>query len=177
MNESALLSYLRRRGINNISEKEFADKLHEFHEKHDMFGKSDTHHKSVVSSIVGGTPSTGSLLSKRSHDFTTPMTDMEAKEVVAKMWHYEDDEKDKGEHFSMYKAKEVCEMYKDMLPSNVKYPEIYVAINAQYHDYSELFKYWFGHNVDSKIIESALVFWFGDVDYPHSSKVAKYFKD
>lgn len=168
MNESALLSYLRRRGINNISEKEFTDKIHE------MISKSDTHHKSVVSSIVEGT--SGSFF-KKGHDFTTSMTDMEAKEVVAKMWHYEDEEKDKGEHFSMHKAKEVCEMYKDMLPSNVKYPEIYVAINAQYHDYDELFKYWFGHNVDSKLIESALVFWFGDVDYPHASKVAKYFKD
>ena len=26
MNETALLSYLRRRGINNVSEKEFAEK-------------------------------------------------------------------------------------------------------------------------------------------------------
>lgn len=167
MNESALLSYLRRKGINNISEKEFTEKLYE------VVGKSDTHHKSVVSSIVGNS----SNFFRKSPDFTTAMTELEAKEVVAKMWHYEGEEKDKGEHFSMYKAKEICEMYKDMLPSNVKYPEIYVAINAQYHDYGELFEYWFGHNVDSKLIESALVFWFGDVDYPHASKVAKYFKN
>ena len=167
MNESALLSYLRRKGINNISEKEFTEKLYE------VVGKSDTHHKSVVSSIVGNS----SNFFRKSPDFTVTMTELEAKEVVAKMWHYEGEEKDKGEHFSMYKAKEICEMYKDMLPSNVKYPEIYVAINAQYHDYGELFEYWFGHNVDSKLIESALVFWFGDVDYPHASKVAKYFKN
>ena len=166
MNESALLSYLRRRGINNVSEKEFTEKIHE------MIGKHDSIHKSMISAITGShNPE------HKSHDFSTPMTDMEAKEVVAKMWHYDDGEKEKGEHFSMYKAKEICEMYKDTLPSHVKYPEIYVAINAQYHDYEELFKYWFGHNIDSKIIESALVFWFGDSDYPHHSKVAKYFKD
>ena len=165
MNESALLSYLRRRGINNISEKEFTDKLHE------MIGKSEhsSSPKSVISAITG--------LGHKGTSFHGTMTESEAKEVVAKMWHYCDDEKDKGEHFSMYKAKEICEMYQDMLPSNVKYPEIYVAINAQYHDMGELFKHWFGYNVDSKLIESALVFWFGDVDYPHASKVAKYFKD
>ena len=169
MSESALLSYLRRRGINNISEKEFTDKIHE------MIGKSDIQHKSMVSSILGSSSTSGFIQKK--HDFSSPMSDMEAKEVVAKMWHYDGDEKDKGEHFSMYKAKEICEMYSDMLPSNVNYPEIYVAINGQYHDYAELFEHWFGRNIDSKIIESALVFWFGDVDYPHSSKVAKYFKD
>lgn len=169
MNETALLSYLRRRGINNISEKEFTEKLHE------IVDKSGHTHKSIVSSVVGGATS-GSFF-KKEHDFSKSMTEAEAKEVVSKMWHYDDDEKEMGEHFSMYKAKEVCEMYKDTLPSSVKYPEIYVAINAQYHDYSELFKYWFGHHIDSKIIESALVFWFGDEDYPHYSKVAKYFKD
>jgi hypothetical protein len=165
MNESALLSYLRRRGINNISEKEFTDKLHE------IMGKSEysSSPKSMLSAITGMGP--------KEQVFHGTMTESEAKEVVAKMWHYHHDEKDKGEHFSMYKAKEICEMYHDILPSNVKYPEIYVAINAQYHDMGELFKHWFGYNVDSKLIESALVFWFGDVDYPHASKVAKYFKD
>lgn len=163
MNESALLSYFRRRGINNISEREFTEKIHELMEKKEHSG-----HKSVLSAITGK----GSKV-----DFTGHMTESEAKEVVDKMWHYDDGEKDKGEHFSMHKAKEICEMYHDMLPSHIKYPEIYVAINAQYHDYSELFEYWFGSHIDSKLIESALVFWFGDVDYPHSSKVSKYFKD
>lgn len=163
MNESALLSYLRRRGINNISEKEFTDKLHE------MIKPEHSASKSMVAAITG--------VGHKGVPFHSTMTESEAKEVVEKMWHYCDGDKDKGEHFSMYKAKEICEMYSDILPSNVKYPEIYVAINAQYHDMGELFKHWFGHNVDSKLIESALVFWFGDVDYPHASKVEKYFKD
>ena len=165
MDELALLSYLRRRGINNISEKEFTEKLHE------TMSKSPSH-SSVLSAIIGS-PSH----SVKAADFNKSMTESEAKEVVAKMWHYEDGIKEKGEHFSMHKAKEICEMYKDVLPESIKYPEIYVAINAQYHDYEELFEHWFGSHADHKLIESALVFWFGDVDYPHYSKVAKYFKD
>ena len=163
MNESALLSYFRRRGINNISEREFTEKIHELMDKHEHF-----EHKSVLEAITGKSSKV---------DFSGHMTEAEAKEVVDKMWHYDDGNKDKGEHFNMYKAQEICEMYHGMLPSNVKYPEIYVAINAQYHDYGKLFEHWFGSHIDSKLIESALVFWFGDVDYPHASKVAKYFKN
>ena len=48
-------------------------------------------------------------------------------------------------------------------------------INAQYHDYCELFKAWFGDNIDNKIIESAINFWFKDDDYKGGSKVWKYF--
>ena len=129
-------------------------------------------HPSVLSAIIGSPSHSGKVT-----DFNKSMTELEAKEVVAKMWHYEDGMKEKGEHFSMHKAKEICEMYKDVLPESIKYPEIYVAINAQYHDYEELFEHWFGSQADHKLIESALVFWFGDVDYPHYSKVAKYFKD
>ena len=163
MNESALLSYFRRRGINNISEREFTEKIHELMGEH-----KHSEHKSVLAAITGKSSKS---------EFPSQMTEEEAKEVVSKMWHYEDEEKDKGEHFSMHKAKEICEMYHDMLPAPTKYPEIYVAINAQYHDYGKLFEYWFGSHIDSKLIESALVFWFGDVDYPHASKVSKYFKN
>ena len=163
MNESALLSYFRRRGINNISEREFTEKIHELMGEH-----KHSEHKSVLEAITGKSSKV---------DFSGHMTEAEAKEVVDKMWHYDDGNKDKGEHFNMYKAQEICEMYHGMLPSNVKYPEIYVAINAQYHDYGKLFEHWFGSHIDSKLIESALVFWFGDVDYPHASKVSKYFKN
>ena len=39
MNESALLSYFRRRGINNISEREFTEKIHELMEKKERLRK------------------------------------------------------------------------------------------------------------------------------------------
>jgi hypothetical protein len=91
------------------------------------------------------------------------------------MYHSERGKKHLGEVYDMHKAKEICERYNDMLPSSATPADIYIAINAQYHDYSELFKKWFGDNIDSKIIESAIVFWFMDVDYKSKSKVMDYF--
>lgn len=52
----------------------------------------------------------------------------------------------------------------------------YVAINAQYHDYCELFEKWFGSNFDEKIIASAVDFWFEDDDFD-GNKVWKYFNE
>jgi hypothetical protein len=63
-----------------------------------------------------------------------------------------------------------------MIPHGTTPCDIYVAINAQYHDYAELFKNWFNDNIDQKIIESAIVFWFKDVDYKAGNKVVEYFK-
>lgn len=39
----------------------------------------------------------------------------------------------------------------------------------------ELFKAWFGDSVDSKIIESAINFWFKDDDFKSGCKIWKYF--
>lgn len=50
----------------------------------------------------------------------------------------------------------------------------YVAINAQYHDYCKLFDSWFGGNIDNKVFESAITFWFKDVDFD-GDKVWEYF--
>lgn len=40
-----------------------------------------------------------------------------------------------------------------------------------------MFKSWFGDNVDQKIIESAIIFWFKDVDCKSRNKVVSYFKE
>jgi hypothetical protein len=58
----------------------------------------------------------------------------------------------------------------NMLLSN----QDYVAINAQYHDYAKLFEEWFGGNIDNKVFESAITFWFKDVDFD-DDKVWEYF--
>lgn len=47
-------------------------------------------------------------------------------------------------------------------------------INAQYHDYAKLFEEWFGGNIDNKVFESAITFWFKDVDFD-GDKVWEYF--
>lgn len=68
----------------------------------------------------------------------------------------------------------ICERYKEVLPNDVEPCDVYVAINAQYHDYAKLFEEWFGGNIDNKVFESAIAFWFKDVDFD-GDKVWEYF--
>lgn len=82
-----------------------------------------------------------------------------------------------GEKFDMYKAKEVYERYRGLIPTSTTVCDVYVAINSQYHDYAELFKSWFGDGIEQKIIESAIMFWFKDADSKAENKVVKYFKE
>lgn len=93
------------------------------------------------------------------------------------MYHFENGRKYVGEKFDMTKAKEVCERYRGIIPQTVTHADVYVAINAQYHDYCELFKSWFGDGVEQKIIESAVIFWFKDDDYKDGFKLWNYFKE
>lgn len=69
---------------------------------------------------------------------------------------------------------EIYERYKEVLPNDVEPCDVYVAINAQYHDYAKLFEEWFGGNIDNKVFESAITFWFKDVDFD-GDKVWEYF--
>ena len=104
-------------------------------------------------------------------------SESEAEHLVSKMYHTENGRKYSGEKFDMHKAKEVCERYRGILPTSVTPADVYVAINAQYHDYCELFKSWFGDGVEQKIIESAVIFWFKDDDYKDGFKLWNYFKE
>ena len=104
------------------------------------------------------------------------MDESQAKHIVSQMYHSSNGRKYVGEKYDLHKAKEVKDRYNGAIPSHYSVEDIYVAINAQYHDYCELFKNWFGDNIDNKIIESAIVFWFKDVDYKHGNKVHKYFE-
>ena len=74
-------------------------------------------------------------------------------------------------------AKEVAERYRGIIPQSATYADVYVALNAQYHDYCELLKAWFGDNIDNKVVESAVSFWFKDDDYKGGNKVYKYFRE
>lgn len=50
-------------------------------------------------------------------------------------------------------------------------------ITNQHHDYCELFEKWFGKgNFDDMIFESAINFWFDDVDFGED-KLWKYFNE
>lgn len=91
--------------------------------------------------------------------------------IVSQMYHYWNGRKYMGEKFDMYKAKDVLERYKNVLPVDITPCEIYIAINMQYHDYFCLFTSWALDDIDHKIIQSAITYWFLDEDYKGTSKV------
>lgn len=105
----------------------------------------------------------------------THIEDSKIIEKVKEMYHICDSTKYIGEKYSMDKAKEVHNKYKSILGENVRCVDVYFAINSHYHDYIKLFKNWFTSNIDDKIIESALVFWFMDDDCSYEHKIKKYF--
>lgn len=114
------------------------------------------------------------LMSGGYNDDGYHFNEYEAKEVVEQMYHVKDNKKYVGEKYDMNKAHEICERYKEVLPNDVEPCDVYVAINAQYHDYAKLFEEWFGGNIDNKVFESAITFWFKDVDFD-GDKVWEYF--
>ena len=106
------------------------------------------------------------------------ITEAHAKHIVSKMWSMDNSgRKWMGEKFDMYKAKEVCERYRGILPQTVTYADVYVAINSQFHDYHCLYKTWFGEDMSHQIIESAITYWFKDADYDKGCKIWNYFKE
>lgn len=99
----------------------------------------------------------------------------EAKQIVEDMYHYDMDRKHTGEHFDMRKAEEVYAKHRDSFVSKATPEDVYVAINAMYHDMCGLFKSWFGSNIDEKVILAAITFWFKDDDY-QGNKIFEYFE-
>lgn len=100
------------------------------------------------------------LSDENSHTHISDET--KARNIVSKMYHVEGGKKYIGEKYSMAKAKEIYEKHKEHIDATPC--EVYIAINTQYHDYITLMKSWFVGNIDSKIIESAMAFWFMDSD-------------
>lgn len=98
-----------------------------------------------------------------------------AKYVVSSMYHTDNEKKCIGEKYNMVKAKEIHEKYRSHIPAGTTDADVYVAVNAHYHNYYNLFKTWFGINPDNKIIEASIVYWFADEDYTGISKVWKAF--
>lgn len=99
-----------------------------------------------------------------------------ARHEVSDMHHTEGGNKHKGEKYPIERAEEVFKRYKSLLPEDTTIADVYVAINHQYHKYAQLFKAWFGDNIDTKIFESAIVFWFKDDEFPGNEKLWKFFQ-
>lgn len=80
---------------------------------------------------------------------------------VSQMFHTEDEEEIRGEYFSMAQADKVAREHKiDCVP------DVYVAINANYHDKVRLFSKWFEDSDDiaTRIVADAVAFYFEDED-------------
>lgn len=101
--------------------------------------------------------------------------EFEAKEIVSEMYHYDRERKHTGEHFDMRKAEEVYKKHKEDFVVKASPADVYIAINAGYHDFCSVLKSWFGSNVDEKVILLAITFWFKDDDYD-GNKLMDYFE-
>jgi hypothetical protein len=166
MEDYLLADMMKAKEFKHMSEHEFMNKFKEIYApKHSYNANREYPHDDY--NMRSG---------YRMHKSADTFSHEDAKFIVADMYHFEQGKKHTGEYFDMHKAKEVKEMYNRILPDDVSEIDIYVAINAQYHDYSALFKSWNRNNVDHRVIESAIVFWFCDADYPGKSKVFDYFQ-
>ena len=155
MEDMLLMQFLKKKGV--ISERD----IHEFHELASASMESEPVYLAKTKEVM-------------THQSGAHMNEIEAKEVVSGMYHIEGGRKYIGEKFDMYKAKEVYERYRGLIPTSTTVCDVYVAINSQYHDYAELFKSWFGDGIEQKIVESAIVFWFKDADCKAENKVVEY---
>lgn len=167
MDDYMLMKHLEKEGYGNHSEQEMVDKFRTFLRRGRRMYHQD--HDDIYDMI-------GDNKYRKMYTHSGELDMHTAKEIVQGMYHKDSGKKYVGEKFNMTKAKEVFNQYVNVLPGHITEEEVYIAINAQYHDYCKLFKMWFGSNVESKIIESAMVFWFNDDDYADESKVKKYFE-
>ena len=150
MDDILLIQLLKKKGI--ISDND----IHEFHE--------------LTSSGLQEEPVY--LNSYENHEKS--ITPEEAKKIVSEMCHIEGGRKYIGEKYGITKATEIYNKYKNIMSSNVTVCDVYIAINKQYHCYISLFKTWFTENIDYKIIESAIFFWFLDSSSKNINKVHEY---
>lgn len=197
MDELMLMEYLKNRGMD---EQDFMDKFKDFMVKHNRgsynrgFSGSynrSSYNKGFEDSGFGWEYDMDDSMSSFKRGRNTMKRDRgmsneyskdhfipaEAQYIVSEMYHTENGRKYTGEKYDIDKAREVCERYRGFIPSTVNPVDIYVAINAQYHDYANLFKSWFGEKIDHKVIESAIVFWFKDEDNLGTAKLVSYFRE
>lgn len=178
MNDYMLLEYLRDGGVKN-SEQELLDEFKHFMRSRGKM-KGVRRHKDYHMDDMYYNRHDWDMSDYESHKARYAkgsegsFDEYDAKEIVSDMYHYEMDKKHSGEHFDMKKAEEVYHKYKDHFVVNASPCDVYIAINATYHDFSKLLKTWFGSNIDEKIIMLAITFWFKDDDY-QGNKLMDYF--
>ena len=91
------------------------------------------------------------------HHFTR----VQAEDIIDQMYHKDvNGNEDEGEHYSHEFAEKIVNKYAPTANVN----DMYVALNATYHDWATLYKKWFNEVTDDKIVQATLQFWFSDED-------------
>lgn len=70
----------------------------------------------------------------------------------------------KGEHWNMEQVSNAVKGHS--IPGNATPYDVYVALNAHWHDKEVKFGEWFGDDADKRIIEDAVCSYFNDADAP-----------
>lgn len=184
MEEYLMAEMMKNKGMKHMNEDDFIEKFKDFkNSRYNRQGMSDpmynrgyNRHVNPGSMDDWDDDMQGVSGSYRRHQgMSGHFDEQSSRQAVMQMYHFENGRKYAGEKFDIQKAKEVKQKYRNILPDDATVMDIYVAINAQYHDYSALFKSWYREGIEHKIIESAIVFWFCDVDYEGESKIYDYF--
>ena len=107
--------------------------------------------------------------------------EMYARYQVSSMYHTKQNNVVcRGEIYTIEEAKRIYEKYVRGIDASNTYWDVYVAINAQFHDYAKLYTDWHSNisreELNDKIIASAINFWFKDED-AGKGKVWNYFKN
>lgn len=100
-----------------------------------------------------------------------------ARHEVSKMYHT--DHRGTRKHGEIFSVEECMEIHsahgRKFVDKNVSHWDVYVGINAYYHDHIALYKTWWEDGeVKEKIVEASITFWFRDEDC-EPGKVWRYF--
>lgn len=99
---------------------------------------------------------------------------------VQQMSHVGNDGKTyKGEHWSIEDTTNVMSAMRGRIPAEYNEYDVYVALNAHYHDTVNVAMKHFDsqEKTESYIIDEALAFWFNDSDWPGHNKPWAYFRN
>jgi hypothetical protein len=98
---------------------------------------------------------------------------------VDHMYHIGDDGREyKGERWSLKDTNGVMQKYRGRIPGEYNEYDVYVALNAQWHDTICTAKRHFStiEDAEAYVIDEAVAVWFNDQDWPSHDKVWRYFR-
>lgn len=179
MNDYMLLEYLRNKGVDNEEHKLVEDFKKFMRARGGMKG-SRRHKEYNFDDMQYGRHDwdmnyNDFYKARYAKEVEGSFDEFEAKEIVSEMYHYDKDKRHTGEHFDMKKAESIFEKYKDHFVVKASPADVYIALNATYHDFCGILKQWFGSNIDERVIMLAIAFWFKDDDY-QGNKLMDYFE-